>query len=374
MRNQLPSNIICPETGLIYCDPVTIEGISEEYVYERAMITHWMRLGKRECPYGNNLTTDKAHPFIPATKVFEAASHYTKSNPSTCEAKRFKSYWNNELKWRNELASSELDNNAYINGLIAQYQQNCYNANCQYIASYLVNFSFLSALMIYGNQLYPILTISTALNFYLALGTALLFMAGCFLWMWPEHTQSFNWLIGDSTQSVTTAECNALTSLWNPQTLETCMRFPQNENSHENIYDNITEYAHTFSQLVLGTSKLSMFNVSNEKAIPTVINNMQSADALDKHTNTLEEYHQRKVAIRQLKRYEKNPELLNLPNAIPLFLQPINFIIHLLSWSKNLVVSSPTSYEISSNFTNSYNRKNILEERPEQDSNLRPFP
>ena len=338
------TDISCPETGMIFCDPVTFANpeTGTKQVYERVMLLHWYKLQNMHCPYDNEIPTDDQ--IVKDNIMRKKIDSFIAENPKHIEAIRYRKYHDKEANWRKHHTSQ--DPNAFAYDQIKQYRTNCYNSRAQKTGQILMA-SCLGLVSILATcQYFALFTLSAflSINLYITGIAGMLF--ACLLWMWPEQTESLKWLIGSSITSVPLHECRTLESIWNPESTKTHKRFQspckQKRESDQGFVQqtlhNQAVYALSFAQLVLGCPDLQMFNTANEYSIPTQKIDGKEVPLLDRNTRTLADYHTRKEAISKLKTYTKSPEKLAFPNSIPLLMWPIRGLLHMTNGALKMVM------------------------------------
>ena len=129
-RNWMPQNAVnltdisCPETGMIFCDPVTFANTETgtKQVYERVMLLHWYKLQNMHCPYDNEILTDDQ--IVKDNIMRKKIDSFIAENPQHIEAIRYRKYHDKEANWRKHHTSQ--DPNAFAYDQIKQYRTNCY--------------------------------------------------------------------------------------------------------------------------------------------------------------------------------------------------------------------------------------------------------
>ena len=341
------SEITCPETGMIFCDPVSFESpeTGTQHVYERLMLLHWSKLHNMRCPYDVEIPSDEN--LISNSNIKRKIKQFIAENPTHAEAIRYKKYQDQEAKWRKNNTSE--DANAFAYDQIKQYRSNCYNARAQKTAQVLMLLCLTAFSTAFACQYFGLLAISSWAMLNIGITCTLGTLVASLLWLWPQNTNYLQWLIGSSLNSVPMNECRTLESLWNPETIQTLTRFqspkkPGREIDQSFVKETLNHqaiYALSFAQLVLGCPDLQLFNTANETTLPTQKLNGKEVSLLDRNTHTLADYHARKQAISNLKAYEKSPKMLSFPNSIPFPLWPIRGLFHVTNGILNIALTTP---------------------------------
>ena len=321
LMSKFKAKLICPETGLIFCDPVRIEG--SDRVYERIMIKHWISLGHSECPQGT--------PIAPNTKLVMAQDIQEDIRSSLTEhlshwqVDLYQSYQQAKAKW--QMSHNCSDENGFVISQLDYFKQNAHNAQCQRIAFFMLSLSGMAIFALGLNHAFLWLTIGQTLLHYTATFLALITTISFAAWFSPPQSKLLMGLLPSTHSSAHKDLCVALEYIWNPQSHETSVRYAHSFQDAQAILQ-ARIYALSFAQLVLGCPDLNMFNISHKKALPTTSHNGKEYHLLNQHSGSSPyNYWQFEKNLLQLKAFKKHPESLSFPNNIPLPLRPFQGLV-----------------------------------------------
>lgn len=322
MSNINPK-IICPETGIIFCDPVRID--KSEHIYERVMLAHWINSNQDTCPFGTPVAQNSRLTSDQDTK--NQVNDFLKSYPNDWQSKIVKGYQDEQERWSKKNPGH--DDSAFVNSILESFKQNAYNAQCQRMAMFILTLIGATGLALTLNHFFMWL-IFTAMVYKIILSTiSLLTLFSLSLWLSPPQSQLFKGLFPEAKSSAHKNLCEALSYIWNPQTDETATRYATLQIDEKTPLDEktlleIKKYCMAFAQLVLGCPQLYVFNISQDKPLPTVEQNGRQVTSLTPFSQSGPwDYMKFEENIKQLKYLKDNPSQLIFPNQIPFIIRPL---------------------------------------------------
>jgi hypothetical protein len=320
--SNFEKELICPETGLIFCDPVRIKPTGP--VYERIMIQHWIEQGHSTCPYGAPIAPNTKFKVAEDIKNKIKKAIGTERNLSHWQTALYKNYQEAKLFWQRDNNCS--DENGFTNSQLEYFQQNAYNAQCQRIALFLLTLSSITAISLILNHYFLWMSLSTLVFNTVISSVSFLSLLSFGIWFSPPQSTFFKGFFPTAQSSAHKNLCEALDHVWNPQTRETFNRYNFNQDPQTIL--EARKYSLSFAQLVLGCPDLNMFNVSVEKPLPVISVAGKQVTALNPHNAAGPyQYWQFEKSIKQLKAFKATPHELSFPNQIPFLLRPLQGLV-----------------------------------------------